>query len=87
MVLKSLSAKCCMQILEPEALTKAAIAEATAFTSTSRPSDEEAPDMVQLGQQAKQAIEVHSRPALSYSAEEIRAQQNLQYRTLEILSF
>ena len=37
---------------------KAAVAEASAYAASSQTENEEVPDMVQLGQQAKQALEV-----------------------------
>ena len=46
------------QILEPEALMKAAVAEASAYAASSQTESDDVPDMVQLGQQAKQALEV-----------------------------
>lgn len=55
-----------LQVLEPDAVIMASIAEANAFAATGQPISAEAPEMVQLGQQAKQIAEVsESQPATS----------------------
>ena len=45
-------------MLEPDALIKASVAEAAAFAATRQAAAAEIPEMVQLGQQAKEAAEV-----------------------------
>ena len=51
-----------LQVLEPDALIKASVAEAAAFAATGHAAAAEVPEMVQLGQQAKTAAEVSCFP-------------------------